>query len=374
MSSAKERIISIDVLRGLVIVLMAIDHVRVYSGVPANGRTLGIFFTRWITHFCAPAFVFFAGTSAFLLGRKLNNKAQLARYLVTRGLLLIVLELTVIRFSWTFNLDYRHWILFGVIWMLGWCMILLAAIIWLPTWVVGALGILMIAFQQIFALVPRFVPIGWTWELIYPAGLETPQSFRILYVLMPWIGVMAIGYAFGSIMTRNSDERRRLCLRIGLVATAVFLLAGIVTAWIGGRSANAPPFVIRILNQQKYPPSQLFLLMTLGPTIALLPLAERARGWVGSVLATFGRVPFFYYLLHIPFIHLVSLLVWYLREGTVHSEYFATAPSVSVPPEHRWGLPLLYLVFFIVVSLLYFVCRWFAGFKARSEAKWIRYL
>src|SRR4029077_6814409 len=125
---------------------------------PAGGRTLGIFFTRWITHFCAPAFVFFAGTSAFLLGRKLGNKRTLARYLVTRGFILVVLELTVIRFSWTFNFDYAHWVLAGVIWMLGWCMILLAALIWLPTWAIATFGIAMIVFQQVFSLVPRALP------------------------------------------------------------------------------------------------------------------------------------------------------------------------------------------------------------------------
>ena len=374
--SSVVRINSIDVMRGLVMVLMAVDHVRVYSGIPAGGPTLGIFFTRWITHFCAPAFVFFAGTSAFLLGRKLNNKRALARYLITRGFLLVVLELTLIRFSWTFNFNYRNWILAGVIWMLGWCMVLLAALIWLPTWAIATFGLLMIVFQQVFGLVPRLLPgsVAWIWEFIYTAGFETPQPINILYVLVPWIGVMAVGYAFGAIMIRNPDERRRLCLRIGLGATALFLVGGVVTTLFGGGSGNAPPFVIRLLNQQKYPPSQLFLLMTLGPTIALLPLAEGARGWLGRVLTTFGRVPLFYYLLHIPLIHIVSLVVWYLREGSIHSEYFATAPYVSVPPDHRWGLPLLYLVFVIVIALLYFACRWFADLKARSQSRWLRYI
>jgi len=138
--------------------------------------------------------------------------------------------------------------------------------------------------------------------------------------------------------------------------------------------ANAPPALFRLLNQQKYPASQLFLLMTLGPTIALLPLAERARGWVAGVLTTFGRVPLFYYLLHIPVIHLTALVAWYLREGSVHAEYFKTAPYAQVPPEHRWGLALLYLVFVIVIVLLYFPCRWFAEVKARHPKGWLSYL
>jgi len=367
-------------MRGLVMVLMAIDHVRVYSGVPAGGLSPGVFFTRWVTHFCAPAFVFFAGTSAFLYGRKVGNKRVLARYLVTRGFILVALELTVIRFSWTFNFDYAHFVLAGVIWMLGWCMVLLAGLIWLPARVVGLLGLATIFLQQVFSLVPRILPttirasVGWVWEFIYSSGIETPPPITILYVLVPWIGVMAAGYAFGTIMVREPAERRRLCLWIGLLATALFLVSGTLAVILQPAPANAPPALFRLLNQQKYPASQLFLLMTLGPVIALLPLAERMRGWFAEMLTTFGRVPLFYYLLHIPVIHVVALIVWYLREGNVHAEFYRTAPRVNVPPELRWGLPLLYLVFVIVIALLYFPCRWFAGVKARRQEKWLRYL
>jgi uncharacterized membrane protein len=201
---------SLDVVRGVVMLLMAIDHVRVYSGIPAGGQTPGIFFTRWITHFCAPAFVFFAGTAAFLHGRKLGNKGALARYLVIRGLILVVLELTVIRFSWTFNFHYTDFVLAGVIWMLGWCMVMLAGLVWLPTWVIGIGGFAIIFFQQVFHVVPRVLPesvrnsVGWIWEFIYPAGLPEPPGIAVLYVLVPWIGVMAVGYAFGAVMLRES--------------------------------------------------------------------------------------------------------------------------------------------------------------------------
>lgn len=379
-SSRADRISSLDLVRGLVMVLMAIDHVRVYSGVPAGGPSPGVFFTRWVTHFCAPAFVFFAGAAAFLYGRKVGDKRVLARYLVTRGLLLVALELTVIRFAWTFNFDYAHFVLAGVIWMLGWCMVLLAGLIWLPTRAVGVLGLVTITFQQVFSLAPRMLPqairtsVGWLWEFIYSSGLDTPPPIVVLYVLVPWIGVMAVGYAFGDIMLRDTNERRRLCLRIGLSATALFLVIGGLAVILQPAPANAPPALFRLLNQQKYPASQLFLLMTLGPTIALLPLAERARGRLAGVLTTFGRVPLFYYLLHIPVIHITALVAWYLREGSVHAEYFKTAPYAQVPPEHRWGLPLLYLVFVIVIALLYFPCRWFAEVKARHPKGWLSYL
>ncbi|HEX6647963.1 MAG TPA: heparan-alpha-glucosaminide N-acetyltransferase domain-containing protein [Pyrinomonadaceae bacterium] len=379
-SAVATRISALDTVRGLVMVLMALDHVRVYSGVPAGGLSPGIFFTRWVTHFCAPAFVFFAGTSAFLYGRKIEDKRALARYLVTRGLILVALELTVIRFSWTFNFDYAHFVLAGVIWMLGWCMVLLAGLIWLPTRVVGLLGLATIFFQQVFSFVPRIMPatirdsVGWLWEFVYSSGIATPPPFNILYVLVPWIGVMAAGYAFGTIMVREPAERRRFCLYIGLTATALFLVLGTLAVVLQPAPANAPPALFRLLNQQKYPASQLFLLMTLGPVIALLPLAERMRGWFVELLTTFGRVPLFYYLLHIPVIHIVALIVWYLRTGSVHADFFAAAPRVSVPPELRWGLPLLYLVFVIVIALLYFPCRWFASVKARRKHDWLRYL
>ncbi|MBZ5621658.1 MAG: heparan-alpha-glucosaminide N-acetyltransferase domain-containing protein [Acidobacteriia bacterium] len=374
------RIESIDIVRGAVMVLMAIDHVRVYSGIPAGDPTAGIFFTRWVTHFCAPAFAFLAGTGAYLYGRKLADARALARYLVTRGLLLVLLELTVIRLSWTFNFNYGHFVLAGVIWMLGWSMVLLAGLVRLPAKAIGTIGLGIIFLQQIFAFPPRLLPqqvrdlVGWIWEFVYPAGAKSWSGINILYVLVPWIGVMAAGYGFGAIFTREPVERRRLCLRIGLSATALFLVAGVLTVLLSPAPVHAPPALFRLLNQQKYPASQLFLLMTLGPTIALLPLAERARGWLAGALATFGRVPMFYYLLHIPAIHIAALFVTLLREGSVHPEWYATAPYTFLPPEHRWGLPLLYVVWVMVVAILYFPCRWFAAMKARRREGWLRYI
>lgn len=327
-------------------VLMAIDHVRVYSGLPAGGPTAGIFFTRWITHFCAPAFCFLAGTSAYLYGQKLGDRSKLATFLLQRGLLLVALELTLIRFTWTFNVAYRQFTLAGVIWMLGWCMVLMAALIWLPVAAVGVVGIALVFAQQLFAHLPQ----QWPWGFIYPVHAEPPEGIAILYVIVPWIGVMAAGYAFGAIVTD-----RKLCLTIGLAATAAFVVAGLL---------NHPKSFFDFLNQRKYPASPLFLLMTLGPTITLLALAENWRSGFARVLETFGRVPFVYYLLHIPAIHLTALAVNFLREGSTHGEWYATAPYSYVPPEHRWTLPLLYLVWAIVVAALYFPCRWY------SQRKW----
>ena len=372
-AAVRTRITSIDIVRGIVMVLMAIDHVRVYSGVPAGGPTASVFLTRWVTHFCAPAFVFLAGTSAYLYGRRVPRR-ELAAYLLTRGALLALLEFTVIRASWTFGVDYSQFILAGVIWMLGICMALMAALVWLPVWAIGVLGLAMIVGQDVFGGLPqtpmaRLLYLGGEIQL----GAGGP-SVSVLYSIVPWIGVMAFGYAFGGIMTREPDERRRLCLGIGLGATALFVALAAVPILTSGTPGDGPAAWMRMLNQRKYPASQLFLLMTLGPAIALMPFVERVRGPVSRMFETFGRVPMFYYLLHIPLIHAVSLVVWNLRDGTSHAEWFATAPYVFVPPGQRWSLALLYLVFTICVALLYPACRWYANVKARRPRSWLRYI
>ena len=374
---ASARVTSVDLVRGVVMILMAVDHVRVYSGVPAGGPTPGVFFTRWITHFCAPVFAFFAGTAAFYLGRKLGDTKSLARYLVTRGLVLVALELTVLHVAWTFGFDFTH-LLAGVIWMLGWCMILLAALVQLPAAAVGIIGLAIILGQSLLTPLAAAMPQSthWLWQFLYLGGEVTigPTTISILYVLVPWIGVMAAGYGFGTITTREARERRRLYLQIGVTATALFVIIAGVMVLRQSAPNNAPPAVLRALNQQKYPASVLFLMMTLGPTIALMPLAERARGWVANAVTTFGRVPMFYYLLHIPLIHALSLAVWFLRDGKVGASRFDYAPYVSIPPADRWSLGLLYLVFATTIALLYVPCRWYAKRKAERPAAWMTYI
>jgi uncharacterized membrane protein len=360
-------------------VLMAIDHVRVYSGVPAGGQTPGVFFTRWVTHFCAPAFVFLAGTAAYLHGRKLGDMRALSRFLVTRGLILVVLELTLIRFAWTFNVAYNVWILAGVIWMLGWSMVLLAALVRLRPRTVGIIGVLMMLFQQVFGMLPRALPasaraaIGPVYEFFYPAGLDGWAAINILYVIIPWVGVMAAGYWFGTVMERPEEERHRFCLRLGLAMTAAFVVLGTLVT-VMQPAPDGPPALFRVLNQGKYPPTQLFLVMTLGPLIALLPAAERATGRIGEFFAVFGRVPLFYYLLHIPLIHASALVVGLIRDGAMHQEWYASAPYTQMPETYRWSLGLLYLVFVIDVAILYWPSRWFARRKAERKAGWMQYI
>jgi uncharacterized membrane protein len=379
MLMSSNRINSLDLMRGVVMVLMAVDHVRVFSGVPAGGPTLGVFFTRWITHFVAPAFAFLAGTAAYLHARKLAT-GGIARYLVTRGLLLIVLEMTVIRISWTFNLDYAHYMLAGVICMLGICMILLAALVWLPVKVIGAFGVLVIVAHN---LLDRVEPMGGAiGQLLYFGGPiqlgHDGPTLMVLYSIVPWIGVMAAGYAFGAVMLLEPARRNRICLALGGGAIALFLLLRFLDFYGDPRPWHQPspmPAALRFIATSKYPASLLFLLMTLGPLILFLPAAERARGRVAGFFTPFGRVPLFYYLLHIPLIHIAAIVVSLVREGKVDPWLFANHPMMVPPaPEgYRWSLLLLYAVFAIVVTVLYPLCRWYAAVKARNPASLLRY-
>lgn len=387
-ASGGNRLRSVDIVRGLACVLMAIDHVRVYSGIPAGGPTPGVFFTRWVTHFVAPAFALFAGTAAFFLGRKLGDPSRLARFLVTRGLLLVVMEVTLIRLFWTFGVDYSTFVLAGVIWMLGWCMVILAAFVRMPAARVGWIGVGIVALQQLFALMPRLVPgaartpFGWFWEFVYTSGHDQMPGVSVLYVIVPWIGVMMAGYGLGPILLWGDDRRRRALLRMGLGFTTLFLVLATASLFVhgggdgeAGGEGGAPPLFVRLLNQQKYPASQLFLLMTLGPMIALLPWAERARGFVADTLNMFGRVPMFYYLVHIPTIHVAAVITMRLRGATGVAEWYATAPYATVPPDQRWSLGLLYLVYAIVLAVvLYPACRWYARYKATHRDRWLTYI
>lgn len=394
--SSTPRFPSIDLLRGAVMLLMAIDHVRVYSGLPAGGPTPGIFFTRWVTHFCAPAFFFLAGTSAFLYGRKHEG---VARFLATRGLWLVVLELTILRLAWTFNADFAGYNMAGVIWALGWCMIILAALTPLPLHVVGAIGVVIVAAHN---LLPMGEIIGSLGDdagsdlsrIAYVGFFSGPVVFgdgpplMVLYSLIPWVGVMAAGYAFGQVMTLEPARRNRLCLGIGLGAIAAFLilrgfdLYGDPRPWRSMTAAEPDgpppmPALLAFLNTSKYPASLLFLLMTLGPTIALIPPLDRVgMGWFARIVSVFGRVPFFYYVLHIPLIHALALVVSRLRLGEVSPWLFENHPMGvgPAPAGYVWSLPLLYLVTLIAVAILYVPCRWFADLKARRREAWLRYL
>jgi uncharacterized membrane protein len=390
-----ERQLGLDRVRGIVMLLMVIDHVRVFAGVPAGGITPALFFTRWVTHFCAPAFVFFAGTSAYLYGAKHRD---LTKFLVTRGLWLIALELTVLRFFWTFNGDFAHHAMAGVIWAIGWSLIALAAFARLPwKWNV-ALGLAVIGLHN---LVGPMLAQRWDelenpgralWQIAYrafalgPIPFNGPDSgFWVLYSLVPWISVMALGYSFGRIVTFDEPRRRRILFAIGLGVTALFVALrafdayGDPSSWralAAGNDRRPPmPALLAFLNTAKYPASLDFLLMTLGPAIAVLPWLDRLRGRLGEILAVFGRVPFFFYLLHIPLIHLMAMGVSLARTGAVDPWLFGNHPMAppQLPDGYTWSLPLLYAVGVGASVVLYFACRWFAGVKRTSANPLLKY-
>jgi uncharacterized membrane protein len=392
--AAGPRVSSIDILRGLVMALMAIDHVRVFAGVPAGGAAAGIFLTRWVTHFCAPVFVFLAGTSAYLYGRKHDD---LSRHLLVRGALLILLELTVIRCAWTFNLDFAHYALAGVIWAIGWSMIVLAGLVRLPRAAALLFGVALVAGHNLGdARMGAWVDgldgnaLGALWKILYIGFFAGPIRFGeegpnliVLYSLVPWMGVMALGYASGSVLELEPARRRRTWLALGLAATAAFLvlrgfeLYGEPRGWRAATNdGNGLPPLFAFLETSKYPASLQFLLMTLGPALALLAPLEHARGLLARALTTLGRATLFFYLLHIPLIHLLALGVSFVREGSVSPWLFANHPMGAGPaPEgFRWSLGWLYAVWAVAMVLLWLACRWFVEFKARRRSAWLRYL
>ena len=379
------RIESIDVVRGVIMILMALDHVRDFFGNsgfnptdPAT-TTIPLFFTRWITHFCAPVFFLLTGTGAYLaLGRK--TKRELSRFLFTRGLWLIFLEFTVTRcLGWQFNFDY-HLTLLLVLWALGWAMIVLSALVYLPAWVVTAFGVVMIAGHNLFDSVQSSNPL---WTILHSPNFLVNSPGRIIfvtYVLIPWIGVTAAGFGLGQIYSWPSARRRAFLLPLGIGLTAAFVVLrginayGNPVAWSTQRSAAFT--VLSFLNTNKYPPSLLYLLMTLGPAMLFLWAVDAGTPrWLGPAL-TIGKVPMFYYLLHIPLIHLLAVGACYLKYGQTH--WMFESPRLNDFPVTKpdgWGysLPIVYLVWVLVVVALYPLCRWFAGLKQRRSDAWLSY-
>jgi uncharacterized membrane protein len=385
------RLPAIDIVRGAVMVLMALDHVRVFGGVPAGGDTPSLFFTRWITNYCAPAFVFLAGTGAFLHRDKLPTTGALSKYLLIRGALLVFLEMTISRLSWTFNFDFYNYTEANVIWAIGWSMIILAALIHLPLRAVAVFGIGIIAchnvidfFGEQINAATQGTGVRHFLQLLYFGNefrwFDTGPKIVVLYSIIPWVGVMAAGYAFGAIMKREPHERNSLCFRIGVSAVIAFLvLRGFNiygNPWTWEHSDSFMKSLMSFLGTSKYPASLQFLLMTLGPVIALIPLLENARGRLSSWLTVFGRVPLFYYLLHIPFIHFVALAISLVRSPTATWWLFENHPLriPPVPDGYRYSLPMLYAVTLLVVIALYFPSRWYGAFKAKSRDMWLTYL
>lgn len=379
-------------------VVMALDHTRDFFSylrfAPEDmAHTYGaLFFTRFVTHYCAPVFAFLAGTGAYLSTRRGKSIPQLSRFFLTRGLWLLLLEFTIVDFAWGFT----PWAHGGVIWILGWSMVAMAAIVWLPVRWVAALGLGMIATHNLLDSInpASFGSFSWMWVLLHSPGripITGNFAFSVRYVLIPWVGVMATGFAFGTILLR--PDRRKWILSIGMAATVLFfVLRGINLYGNGiaglpfGYARSAGPWsiqptrslsIISFFNTLKYPPSLDYLLMTLGPSLVLMGLLDRAAAdqhELSRILLVFGRVPLFYYVLHLYLLCILSKMlaiafhqpVWH---GTVIADF------AEKPAGYGHGLPFVYAMWIVVVAILYLPCRWFMEFRSRHrDWEWLSYL
>ena len=385
------RLDSVDILRGLVMVIMALDHTRDYFHSAAflfdptdlTKTSPALFLTRWITHFCAPVFVFLAGTGAFLSLARGRTKRDLSWFLVTRGLWLIVLEVTFLHLAWTFSLP-THGVFVQVIWALGWAMIVLAALIHLPLRAIAGLGVTLVVGHNLLDRVhaESLGALQLPWLILHQQGMvhwgaPPPAGFTffVVYPLIPWVGVMAVGYAFGRLLQLPEARRRKVLLRLGLAMTLAFVVIRATNLYGDPRPWSVQPSLLftlfSFINCEKYPPSLLYLLMTLGPAIALLPLLERWRGAPARFFTTYGRVPLFYYLLHILLLHTLIVVFAYARYG---KQIFAFMSAPAPPPDWGYNLGVVYLVWAGAVLLLYLPCRWWARLKERKRAAWLSYL
>lgn len=429
----KERIYSIDFLRGIVMMLMLLDHTRdfVYRGALLSDptdpmtTTVPVFFTRWITHYCAPTFVFLSGVSIYLQRMYGKSKGELSRFLLTRGLWLIVLEFTVVRLGIVFNLDYSFAGLMQVIWVIGVSMIVMAGLIWLPVAAVGVVGVGMIFLHNLIdeQLVPPNIAFGGTpppdmWQklaiVLHQPGIlpvTDGSSAFVAYPLIPWIGVMAAGYALGVIYGWEPESRRKLLLALGLSAVVLFVglrytnLYGDTGPW-KTRAAfiervaevrasgeipeeelarlpaeprtTEPVFtLLSFLNTQKYPPSLLFLLMTLGPAMLVLAVTDRIDGraiWQ-RIAITYGRVPMFYYLLQFPLAHALGVVLGFAAGKDV-AYLFLNFPdnARAAPPDHGFSLPVTYAAWIVGLMILYPLCAWYGDYKRRNKNWLLSYL
>ena len=375
------RLSSIDVLRGLVIVLMALDHVRDYfTDVrfdpldPAHTTAL-LYVTRWITNLCAPTFVLLAGVSAYLMGRR-TTRAALTRALVTRGLWLIALEWTVVNFAWQFNFRYEMGLVMQVIWVIGASMVLLGLLVRLPAMWVGAIGLAICAGHNLFDSVSpdALGSWGWLWKVLHVQAGPTGIAF-VHYPLVPWVGLMAVGYALGKVYDLDGARRRQLLVAFGAAAIALFFVLRLTNAygdpqpWVQQRDFGRT--VLAFMDVEKYPPSLMYLLATVGPALLMLAAFERAQGWFAEVLQTFGRVPLFFYVAHIVLAHLAAgLLALSMGYGTAVLDGF----FLDLPPTWGIGLVGVYAAWLFVVATLYPACLWFGELKERRREWWLYYL
>jgi uncharacterized membrane protein len=387
-TSIKPRFDSIDLLRGIVMVLMALDHARAYfSNVRFNPldleqTTVEIFLTRWITHLCAPVFVFLAGTGAFLSMGRGRSKNDVSKFLLSRGLWLILLEFTIVRFGWTFAF-FDNILVGQVIWVIGLSMVILSFLIYIPLKILAVFSIVMILTHNLFDSInpEQLGSFSWLWAILHnfaPISLGKDYTFFVGYPLIPWAGVMAAGYCFGALYNLDPDKRKKLLFRIGLGMTAGFIFLrlfdfyGDPNNW---RVQNSIIFTfLDFIDTTKYPPSLLFLLMTLGPAILFLSFIEKNTALEKNYFffIVFGRIPLFYYLLHIPVIHMLALLT--ANATGINADFMIGTYPFFWQGEWGYSLPIVYLVWISAVIGLYPVCYLYYQVKRKKRSKLLSYL
>jgi len=382
---ARPRLDGIDFLRGLVMVVMVLDHARDFLGVsslnPRDVHEPVLFLTRWITHFCAPVFIFLAGMSAFLYAERGRTRAELGRFLLTRGIWLVIIEMTLVRFAWTFSLA-PDFLLFQVIWAIGASMIVLSGLVFLPRSAIAAIGLVLVLGHNLLDGIKAadLGSAGWLWMFLHEPGMLHPTAnvtVFALYPLVPWVGVMALGYVAGPVMLREPSHRREWLIVAGVAAVAGFVLLrvsnlyGDPAPWKpeGGLFAG----MLSMINCEKYPPSLLYLAMTLGPGLLVLGLFRGARNGFTRAIVTVGRVPFLFYVAHILLMHLVAVIAAQLFFGDT-DWLFTGMPLLAKPQGYGFGLPVIYAVWIGALIALYPLCRWFAALKQRRKDWWLSYL
>ncbi len=383
--AAAPRVAAIDVVRGLAMVIMALDHIREFwSPTLVRPEDVGkasalLFLTRWVTHFCAPTFVFLAGASVFLYQQKQASRGRVSRFLLTRGLWLVVLEIVVINFllQWGYNV-----ILLQVIWVLGWGMVLLAGLIWLPRWLVATLALGLLAGQQLLPVIQPVTASNVDWALLYGSPFLYKMSAQLpllaAYTVLPWAAVMATGYVVGP-WFRVAPAQRTRWLRGAGVGALLFFAGLRATNWYGDpapwstQPRGAGYSLLSFLNVTKYPPSLLFLALTLGVALVLLSVADGRPRRLGQWLSTYGRVPMFYYLLHFCLLSGGAFGWTMLAFGRPYNLSFAP-PGVAPPAAYHPSLLRAYVVWVVIVALLYWPCRWYHGYKQRHSHWWLSYL
>jgi len=375
-------------------ILMAIDHIRDFFHAGAmhfspedlTQTSVPLFFTRWITHFCAPVFIFLAGTSAYLsIGRK-QSRSAVSYFLCTRGLWLVVVEMTLIEVAAMGNFSFNP-IIWQVIWAIGWSMVALSVLMFVPWATLLCLSVATIALHNAFDRVPpeQLGSLGWLWKILH-VGFATiaisPQhTALVVYPLIPWIAVMSAGYCFGRVMELDPVRRRRFLFQLGGAVTAGFIVLRMLNGY-GDPSPWTPQprammTLVSFLRTTKYPPSLAYLMMTLGPSFMVLGALEGVTVGTANPFLVFGRVPMFYYIIHWYTLHAVAIGFAWVRYGRV-AFLFSPPPSLlpnpSYPPDYGYPLWVVYAVWISIVCGLYFPCRWFAGIKARHQRAWLSYL